>query len=117
MPEKKVAPPAPPQQTDWPAPASAGSKKTMTKTGPTVEATPGAAANSTPKVASKKVDNPRAADREASRAASLLKLGQNLEKSGKASAALDYYRRVVKDFAKAPAAKTAAERIKELEKP
>jgi YHS domain-containing protein len=98
-------------------PASAGSKKTTTKAGPTVESTPDGSANSTPKAGSKKVDDPRAADKEASRAASLLKLGKNLEKSGKTSAALDYYRRVVKDFAKAPAAKTAAARIKELEKP
>ncbi len=99
------------------ASASAGSKKTMTKVGLTVESTPGAAATTTPKASSKKVDDHSATEKEASRAASLLKLGQNLEKSGKTSAALDYYRRVVKDFATAPAAKTAAARIKELEKP
>ena len=41
--------------------------------------------------------------------------GQNLEKAGKTTAALGYYRQIVKDFAKTPAAKTAAERIKALE--
>ena len=59
-----------------------------------------------------KVDRPKP-DLSA-RAASLLKLGQNLEKSGKTAAALGYYRQVVKDFAKTPAAKTAAERVKAL---
>jgi YHS domain-containing protein len=60
-----------------------------------------------------KVDRPKADP--AARAASLLKIGQNLEKSGKAAAALGYYRQVVKDYANTPAAKTAAERVKALE--
>jgi YHS domain-containing protein len=98
-------------------PAPGASSKAMTKAVPAVESTPAGSETATPKASSKKVDERSAADREASRAASLLKLGQNLEKSGKTSAALDYYRRVVKDFAKAPAAKTATARIKELEKP
>ena len=51
----------------------------------------------------------------AARAASLLKIGQNLEKTGKSAAALGYYRQVVKDYSNTPAAKTAAERIKALE--
>lgn len=51
----------------------------------------------------------------ASRAASLLQIGRNLEKSGKTDAALVYYRRIVKDFADAPAAKTARQRIKAIE--
>ncbi len=38
--------------------------------------------------------------------------GQNLEKSGKTDAALGYYKRIVKDFADTPAAKTAKQRIK-----
>jgi YHS domain-containing protein len=52
----------------------------------------------------------------ADRAAVLLRLGQNVEKAGKTSAALDYYRRIVKDFAGTPASKTAAARIKALQK-
>jgi YHS domain-containing protein len=55
----------------------------------------------------------KAADPSA-RAAALLRLGQNLEKSGKADAALGYYRRVVKDFPDTPAAKAAAARVKAL---
>ncbi|MHB1558724.1 MAG: YHS domain-containing protein [Isosphaeraceae bacterium] len=51
------------------------------------------------------------------RAAGLLRIGQNLEKSGKPDAALGYYRRIVKDFAGTPAAKTAGQRIKALETP
>jgi YHS domain-containing protein len=53
---------------------------------------------------------------DVSRAASLLRLGQNLEKSGKTAAALDYYRRVAKEYPDTPSAKTAAARIKTLEK-
>lgn len=52
----------------------------------------------------------------ATRAAGLVRLGQALEKSGKNDVALEYYRRVVKDFAGTPAAKTAAQRIKALDK-
>ena len=51
---------------------------------------------------------------KASKAASQLRLAQNLEKSGKTAAALQYYRDLVKDFAGTPEAKTAAERIKAL---
>lgn len=49
------------------------------------------------------------------KAASLLRLGQALERSGKKLAALDYYRRLIKEAPDAPEAKTAAERIKALE--
>jgi hypothetical protein len=56
-----------------------------------------------------------AATKQATRATTLLKLGQNLERSGNTTAALGYYRQVVKDFAKTAAAKTAAERIKAIE--
>ncbi len=51
---------------------------------------------------------------KSSKAASQLRLGQNLEKSGKTAAALQYYRDVVKDFPGTPEAKTAAARIKAL---
>lgn len=50
----------------------------------------------------------------AARAAGLLRIGQNLEKSGKTEAALANYRRIVKDFADTPAARTAQQRIKSL---
>src|SRR5262249_51999908 len=51
------------------------------------------------------------------RAASLLRIGQNLEKAGKSEAALGYFRRIVKEYPDTPAAKTAAGRIQALEKP
>jgi YHS domain-containing protein len=51
------------------------------------------------------------------RAASLLRIGQNLEKNGKNDAALEYYKRVVKDYGDTPSAKTARQRIKAIEKP
>lgn len=53
----------------------------------------------------------------AARAATYLRLGQNLEKAGKTTAALGYYRQIVKDYAETPSAKTAAARIKALAKP
>jgi len=53
----------------------------------------------------------------AARASSLLKRGQNLEKAGNTTAALEYYRQVAKDFANTRAAKTAAEQIKKIEQP
>ena len=46
--------------------------------------------------------------------ATLLKLGQNLERAKKIDAALEYYRQVVKDFPRTPQAKTATDRIKAL---
>ncbi len=46
------------------------------------------------------------------RAASLMRLGSNLEKAGKAEAALKYYRQVVKDYPGTPSARAAAARIK-----
>ncbi len=52
---------------------------------------------------------------DVSRAATTLRIGLNLEKSGKTAAALSYYRRIVKDFPGTPSAKTAAEHIKALE--
>jgi YHS domain-containing protein len=61
-----------------------------------------------------KKGEPRSA---ASRAAGLLRIAQNLEKSGKAAAALENYKRIVKDYADTPAARTARQRIKALEKP
>ncbi len=91
-------------------PASDGSSKAMTKAEPATDSN-----TSTTKTSSTKEVERATLAKQASRAASLLKLGQNLEKAGKTTAALDYYRRVVKDFAKTAAARTAAERIKAIE--
>jgi hypothetical protein len=51
----------------------------------------------------------------ATRAATLLLMGQKLEKAGNSAGALRYYRQITKDFGSTPAAKTAAGRIKALE--
>jgi hypothetical protein len=51
----------------------------------------------------------------AARAASLLTMGKNFEKSGKPRPALDAYRKVVADFKGTPSATEAAGRIKVLE--
>ena len=53
-------------------------------------------------------------DKDEARAASILRLGQNLEKSTRPANALPYYRRVVKEFPNSAAARTAAARIKAL---
>lgn len=53
----------------------------------------------------------------ASRAASQLKIAENLEKGGKSAAALKYYKQIVKDFPDTPQAKSASARIKVLEMP
>ncbi len=58
---------------------------------------------------------PPKASASASRAASLLRIDQNLEKSGKVQAALAGYKRIVKEFGDTPAAKIARERIKAIE--
>jgi YHS domain-containing protein len=88
------------------------SSKTTSKAEPTADTK-----TSTTKAGTTTGDEQSAVTKQASRAASLLKLGQNLQGAGKTTAALGYYRRIVKDFAATPAAKTAAERIKALEKP
>jgi YHS domain-containing protein len=49
------------------------------------------------------------------RSASLLKIGQNLEKNGSNDAALSYYRRILKEYPDTSAAKTARERIKAID--
>jgi hypothetical protein len=51
----------------------------------------------------------------AARGATLLRLGQNLEKSGKSEAALKQYRQILKEYPNTPASRTAAARIKVLE--
>lgn len=49
------------------------------------------------------------------RAATLLRLGQALEKQGQIEGAMTYYRLVVKEYQDSPQAKTAADRINALE--
>jgi YHS domain-containing protein len=57
----------------------------------------------------------KAAD-PAAKVASLLSQAQALEKAGKSAPALVFYRRIVKEYPKSAQAKTAAERVKALEK-
>jgi YHS domain-containing protein len=66
---------------------------------------------------SEPADAPKADERagkDEARASSLLRLGQNLEKSGKVAAALPYYRRIVKEYPGTASGKAAAARIKAL---
>jgi YHS domain-containing protein len=83
----------------------------------------GTAEGSAPQAKKQAVNRPdpggdrSAGSKKASRASTLLKLGQSLEKAGNTTAALGYFRQVVKDFPGTPAAKTAAERIKAIEAP
>lgn len=57
----------------------------------------------------------QAADKLAARAATALRLAQNLEKTGKSAAALKSYKQIIKDYPKTAPARTAAERIKAIE--
>jgi len=95
--------------TAQPGPAAKPSMKTDA---PKAQAS---AAKSTPgsEPATKKPGG-TAPSKDAARAASLLRVGQNLEKNGGTETALTYYRRIVKDYPDTPAAKTAGERIKTL---
>jgi YHS domain-containing protein len=56
-----------------------------------------------------------AATKAINRAASLLQIAENLEKSGKVEAAIKDYKQIVKDYADTPSARKAASRIKALE--
>ncbi len=76
---------------------------------------PTGAAKAKDKAAPKKDTPKTVAAKAAARAATLVRLGRSLERAGKTDQALANYREVVKDFASTPSAKTAAERIKELE--
>lgn len=71
----------------------------------------GGDSNSTKADKSKKGAAPKDA---ASKAASYLRIAQSLEKSGKSAAALGYYKRIVKEYADTPQAKTAKARIKAI---
>ena len=63
---------------------------------------------------SPKASEPAKGTDSSAKAASLLRLGQNLEKNGKPAAALTYYRQVVKLYPDSPSARTASDRIKAL---
>lgn len=58
--------------------------------------------------------SPSATAKSAARAATTLRLGQNLEKAGKTAAAIQYYRELVKEYPGTPQARTAAGRLKVL---
>ena len=57
----------------------------------------------------------QSSDKLAAKAATALRLAQNLEKSGKSAAALKAYKQIVKDYPKTATARVAAERIKAME--
>jgi len=100
--------PANPTQKMAPAPTG--------KTGNAEASADSSASEKKPKAkpAAKKDAARAGASKQATRAATLLRLGQSLEKSGKTTAALSYFRQIVKDFPDTPAAKTAGQRIKAL---
>ncbi len=68
------------------------------------------------KAATKVASKAPVAKSDATKASSLLTQAQALEKSGKPSAALSYYKRIVAEFADTPSAKTAAAKVKALDK-
>jgi YHS domain-containing protein len=67
------------------------------------------------KVADKPAKKSRTPEKSATRAATALRAGQSLEKSGNSAAALKWYKQLVKDYPGTTQAKAAAERIKALE--
>jgi hypothetical protein len=67
------------------------------------------------KPAQPKPERPKPAATPSSRAKSLLRSAQNLEKMEKLPAALKDYRQIIADFPDSPEAKTAAERLKKLD--
>jgi YHS domain-containing protein len=85
---------------------------------PKEKASPARASKTTAKKAGEPSDDGSAPVKDeakaAARAASQLRLGQNLEKTGKTAAAIQFYRDVVKDYPGTSEAKTAAARIKAL---
>jgi YHS domain-containing protein len=93
--------------------AKAAAKKPPANEAPKEDAEADASETKAPAKEAKKTP----ASAPATRAAGLLRIGQNLEKSGKPEAALGYYRRIIKEFADTPAARTARQRIKTIEKP
>jgi YHS domain-containing protein len=97
-------------------PASPGANKKIEKAETSPDSTDAEAPDKS-QTTTKKDAGKTAAAKLANRAATLLRISQNLEKDGKSAAALKSFRQIVKDFPRTPAAKTAAERIKALERP
>jgi YHS domain-containing protein len=96
------------------AAAKTPSKMTVAAPSPIAQADPkvvAAAAAKTKALSDKSSPPPAAA---VARAATLLRLGQNLEKNGNNAGALGYYNQITKNFPTTPAAKTAAARIKSI---
>jgi YHS domain-containing protein len=105
-------PTEPGRMADQGNPVAADSKKKMEKAESSSDSTQ---AETKEKTQPKKDTAKTTATISANRAATLLRIAQNLEKDGKTDAALKNFRQIVKDFAGTPAAKTAAERIKALD--
>ena len=72
-------------------------------------------ASANPSTSERPVEKAKPADKSSTRAATALRMAQNLEKTGKDSAALKSYKQIVKDYPGTPAAKTATARIKAIE--
>ena len=107
---KSVAKPASTGKDDGSFDGLTDGPKTAAKTSAKMKASP----VKTEEIPKEKSEAPKVADASA-KASSLLKLGQNLEKSGKPSSALGYYRQVLKMYPDSSSAKTASERIKAIE--
>ena len=90
-----------------------GKSETTPGEGDAASATAGAKRGATTKTKPK--SKPITPDQLAARGATLLRLGQNLEKSGKTAAALKQYQQIVKEYPNTPASRSAADRIKVLE--
>src|SRR5262249_27425025 len=86
------------------------------KVAATIEGDTEASASGRGKPASKKDAAKKTTSKGTAKAATLLRLARTLERSGKTEQALANYRQVVKDFPDSQSAKTAADRIKALEK-
>jgi YHS domain-containing protein len=89
-------------------------KKAMSKNAATSPARATDKSANTPPSATTKGKAADAKGKAAARAASQLRIAQNLEKSGKTAAALMYYKQIAKDYPGTAQAKTASARIKAL---
>ena len=96
--------------------AAAPEKAKATESSPAKKVAKADDGDSEPAPAEKPAAKKKAGQTPAAKAATLLRLGRTLERSGKTDAALANYRQIVKDYAGTPSAKTAAERIKAIEK-
>jgi YHS domain-containing protein len=120
-PEKYARKAAAVAEADGRAPAKAASSRANKDDGAFDGLADPAPRGATPKAvppAAKAAAEPSAAksvaETKEARAASLMRLGSNLEKGGKPDGALKYYRQVVKEYPDTTSAKAAAARIKAL---